>query len=51
VSCVLLVDDEPGVLFTLSELLHERGHKVVTARSGVEALTWPIPPLPSRRTT
>ncbi|HEX4451595.1 MAG TPA: sigma-54 dependent transcriptional regulator [Kofleriaceae bacterium] len=38
-SCVLLVDDEPGVLFTLSELLHERGHKVVTARSGVEALT------------
>jgi two-component system response regulator AtoC len=38
-SCVLLVDDEPGVLFTLSELLLERGHKVVTARSGVEALT------------
>jgi DNA-binding NtrC family response regulator len=38
-SCVLLVDDEPGVLFTLQELLHERGHKVVTARSGVEALT------------
>jgi two-component system, NtrC family, response regulator AtoC len=39
VSCVLLVDDEPGVLFTLSELLHERGHKVVTASSGVDALT------------
>jgi two-component system response regulator AtoC len=38
-SCVLLVDDEPGVLFTLSELLLERGHKVVTASSGVEALT------------
>ncbi|HEY1551986.1 MAG TPA: sigma-54 dependent transcriptional regulator [Kofleriaceae bacterium] len=36
---MLLVDDEPGVLFTLSELLLERGHKVVTARSGVEALT------------
>jgi DNA-binding NtrC family response regulator len=38
-SCVLLVDDEPGVLFTLSELLVERGHKVVTASSAAEALT------------
>ncbi|HUJ59196.1 MAG TPA: sigma-54 dependent transcriptional regulator [Kofleriaceae bacterium] len=38
-SCILLVDDEPGVLFTLSELLAERGHRVVTARSGAEALT------------
>ncbi len=38
-SCVLLVDDEPGVLFTLSELLLERGHKVITAKNGVEALT------------
>ena len=38
-SCVLLVDDEPGVLFTLSELLVERGHKVLTAKNGVEALT------------
>ena len=37
-SCVLLVDDEPGVLFTLSELLTERGHRVVTAKSGLEAL-------------
>ena len=36
---ILLVDDEPGVLFTLSEVLADRGHKVVTARSGVEALT------------
>ncbi len=36
---VLLVDDEPGVLFTLSEVLTERGHKVITARSGAEALT------------
>jgi two-component system response regulator AtoC len=35
----LLVDDEPGVLFTLSELLIERGHKVSTAKNGVEALT------------
>jgi len=39
VSCVLLVDDEPGVLFTLTELLTERGHKVTTAKNGVEALT------------
>jgi two-component system response regulator AtoC len=36
---VLLVDDEPGVLFTLTELLTERGHKVLTAKNGVEALT------------
>jgi DNA-binding NtrC family response regulator len=38
VSTVLLVDDEPGVLFTLSELLTERGHRVLSARSGDEAL-------------
>jgi two-component system response regulator AtoC len=37
-STVLLVDDEPGVLFTISEVLTERGHRVVTARSGDEAL-------------
>jgi two-component system response regulator AtoC len=37
-STVLLVDDEPGVLFTLTELLSEHGHKVLTARSGAEAL-------------
>ena len=37
-SSVLLVDDEPGVLFTLSELLRERGHHVITARSGHDAL-------------
>ncbi len=35
---ILLVDDEPGVLFTLSEVLTERGHKVVSARSGADAL-------------
>ncbi|HLL22972.1 MAG TPA: response regulator, partial [Kofleriaceae bacterium] len=38
-TTVLLVDDEPGVLFTLSELLTERGHRVITSRSGDEALT------------
>jgi two-component system response regulator AtoC len=34
----LLVDDDPGVLFALSELLEARGLAVVTARSGGEAL-------------
>jgi len=38
VSTVLLVDDEPGVLFTLEEVLGERGHRVLTARSGKDAL-------------
>ena len=37
-STVLLVDDEPGVLFTLSELVVEHGHRAVTAKSGAEAL-------------
>jgi DNA-binding NtrC family response regulator len=35
---VLLVDDEPAVLFTVREVLEERGHEVVAARSGAEAL-------------
>ncbi|MBA3456241.1 MAG: sigma-54-dependent Fis family transcriptional regulator [Deltaproteobacteria bacterium] len=38
-STILLVDDEPGVLFTLSEVLTDRGHRVVSARSGPDALT------------
>ena len=38
-TTVLLVDDEPGVLFTLGELLGERGHRAIAARSGEEALT------------
>src|SRR6476469_7267868 len=37
-SSVLLVDDEPGVLFTLTEVLADRGHRVLTAKSGPEAL-------------
>jgi DNA-binding NtrC family response regulator len=36
---VLLVDDEPALLFTLSQLLKSRGHTAVLARSGKEALT------------
>ncbi|HEV7557645.1 MAG TPA: sigma-54 dependent transcriptional regulator [Kofleriaceae bacterium] len=38
-SSILLVDDEPAVLFTLSEVMIERGHRVTTARSGEDALT------------
>ena len=34
---ILIVDDEPAVLFTLRELLEERGHRVRTAQSGAEA--------------
>jgi two-component system response regulator AtoC len=37
-STVLLVDDEPGVLYTLSEVLKERGHAISSARSGADAL-------------
>ena len=37
-SSVLIVDDEASVRFALSELLSERGHTVVTANSGAEAL-------------
>jgi two-component system response regulator AtoC len=39
VSTVLVVDDDPGVRFALSELLSDRGHRVVCAASGAEALT------------
>ena len=35
---VLLVDDDPGVLYTLTEVLRERGLQVATARSGAQAL-------------
>jgi two-component system response regulator AtoC len=37
-SKVLLVDDEPGVLFTLKELLLDRGHEPVATTSAREAL-------------
>ena len=36
---VLLVDDDPGVLFTLEEVLGSRGFAVRSARSAREALT------------
>ena len=35
---ILLVDDDPGVLFALAELLQARGHRTVTAGGGSEAL-------------
>src|SRR5207237_2490361 len=35
---LLLVDDEPGMLFALKELTKQRRHEAVLARSGREAL-------------
>jgi two-component system response regulator AtoC len=35
---VLIVDDESSVLFLLREVLEERGHEVLSATSGVEAV-------------
>lgn len=37
-STILLVDDEPGVRFALSEVLRDRGYHVLVASSGAEAL-------------
>src|SRR5437868_9684886 len=35
---LLLVDDEPAMLFALKELVRGRGHEAIVARSGEEAL-------------
>jgi two-component system response regulator AtoC len=35
---VLLVDDEPGVLYMMKEVLEARGHEVIATGSGAEAL-------------
>ena len=35
---ILLVDDDPGVRFALTEVLLERGYRVVCASSGAQAL-------------
>ncbi|AKF09314.1 sigma-54-dependent transcriptional regulator [Sandaracinus amylolyticus] len=35
---ILLVDDEPGVLYMLREVLSERGHDVIAVSSGAAAL-------------
>ena len=39
VATVLLVDDDPGVRFALTEVLADRGYRVITAGSGAQALT------------
>lgn len=35
---ICLVDDEPGILKTLSELLEDEGYQVTSAKSGMDAL-------------
>lgn len=35
---ILLADDDPGIRRTLSRLLQRRGHKVIEAADGIEAL-------------
>lgn len=35
---ICIVDDEPGILKTLSELLEDEGYQVTSAKSGVDAL-------------
>jgi two-component system response regulator (stage 0 sporulation protein F) len=37
-TTVLVVDDEPGVRFALTEVLSDRGYRVVCASSGMQAL-------------
>jgi DNA-binding NtrC family response regulator len=39
VTTVLLVDDEDGVRYALTEVLRDRGYCVVSASSGAQALT------------
>jgi two-component system response regulator AtoC len=38
VTTVLIVDDDPSVLYALSEVLGDRGHRVLQASNGHEAL-------------
>lgn len=38
-TTILLVDDDPGVRFALTEVLRDRGYSVIGAGSGAEALT------------
>jgi DNA-binding NtrC family response regulator len=39
VSTILLVDDDAGVRFALTEVLCDRGYRVICASSGAQALT------------
>ena len=34
---VMIVDDEPGILTTLSKVLNDEGYRTVTTPSGAEA--------------
>jgi CheY-like chemotaxis protein len=38
VATILLVDDDPGVRFALTEVLRDRGYRVVAVDSGARAL-------------
>lgn len=38
-STILLVDDDAGVRFALTEVLRDRGYRVICATSGAQALT------------
>jgi len=35
-TTILVVDDDPGVRYALTEVLRDRGHRVITASSGPE---------------
>ena len=37
-GCVLVVEDDPDLLFALSEMLESEGYQVACARHGLEAL-------------
>jgi nitrogen-specific signal transduction histidine kinase/CheY-like chemotaxis protein len=38
-ECILVVEDEPGVRMTVTELLHELGYRVLEAASGPDAMS------------
>lgn len=44
--CVLIVEDEPLILMSVSECLKDAGHEVITAEHGLEAIAlikqWPV---------
>ena len=37
-TTILVVDDDPGVRYALTEVLRDRGHRVIAASSGPQAL-------------
>ena len=39
VTTILLVDDDPGVRYALTEVLRDRGYRVIAVDSGARALT------------